>query len=94
MGKNKLQAELGINKLQAEELFKQYHSKVPFVKQLMDAVMSRAQEAVVKLELFLVDCAGFIYGSPINSVSTSHCLTMQRSRNTDQGSEEHTHTKL
>ena len=43
MGKNKLQAELGINKLQAEELFKQYHSKVPFVKQLMDAVMDRAQ---------------------------------------------------
>ena len=44
MGKNKLQAELGINKLQAEELFKQYHTKVPFVKQLMDAVMSRAQQ--------------------------------------------------
>jgi len=43
MGKNKLQAELGINKLQAEELFKQYHTKVPFVKQLMDAVMDRAQ---------------------------------------------------
>ena len=43
MGKNKLQAELGINKLQADELFKQYHTKVPFVKQLMDAVMSRAQ---------------------------------------------------
>ena len=30
MGKNKLQAELGINKLQAEELFKQYHSKGAF----------------------------------------------------------------
>ena len=44
MGKNKLQAELGTNKLQAEQLFKQYHSKVPFVKQLMDAVMSRAQQ--------------------------------------------------
>ena len=44
MGKNKLQAELGIKKLQAEELFKKYHSKVPFVKQLMDAVMSRAQQ--------------------------------------------------
>ena len=43
MGKNKLQAELGINKLQAEDLFKQYHTKVPFVKQLMDAVMDRAQ---------------------------------------------------
>jgi len=45
MGKNKLQAELGINKLEAEKLFKQYHSKVPFVKQLMESVMSRAQEA-------------------------------------------------
>ncbi len=44
MGKAKLQAELGINKLQAEELFKQYHSRVPFVKQLMDAVMARAQD--------------------------------------------------
>jgi hypothetical protein len=30
MGKNKLQAELGVNKLQAEELFKQYHSKGAF----------------------------------------------------------------
>ena len=45
MGKNKLQAELGINKLQAEDLFRQYHSKVPFVKQLMDSVMARAQSA-------------------------------------------------
>jgi len=45
MGKNKLQAELGINKDKAEELFKQYHSKVPFVKQLMDSVMKRAQDS-------------------------------------------------
>mgnify|MGYP005684469377 CR=1 FL=1 len=45
MGKNKLQAELGVNKLQADELFKQYHGKVPFVKQLMNAVMDRAQSA-------------------------------------------------
>ena len=44
MGKNKLQAELGVNKERAEELFKQYHSRVPFVKQLMDSVMSRAQD--------------------------------------------------
>jgi DNA polymerase I-like protein with 3'-5' exonuclease and polymerase domains len=44
MGKNKLQAELGINKLQAADLFRQYHSKVPFVKQLMDSVMARAQD--------------------------------------------------
>ena len=45
MGKNKLQAELGVNKERAEELFSQYHSKVPFVKQLMDNVMCRAQDS-------------------------------------------------
>ena len=45
MGKNKLQAELGVSKEKAEELFRQYHSKVPFVKQLMDNVMRRAQDS-------------------------------------------------
>ena len=43
MGKNKLQAELGVNKEKSDTLFKQYHSRVPFVKQLMDSVMKRAQ---------------------------------------------------
>ena len=43
MGKNKLQAELGVNKERTDELFKQYHHRVPFVKQLMNAVMQRAQ---------------------------------------------------
>ena len=45
MGKNKLQAELGVSKEKAEDLFKQYHNKVPFVKQLMDNVMYRAQDS-------------------------------------------------
>ncbi len=45
MGKNKLQAELGINKESAEDLFKKYHSQVPFVRQLMNAVMQRAQSS-------------------------------------------------
>jgi DNA polymerase I-like protein with 3'-5' exonuclease and polymerase domains len=44
MGKNKLQAELGVSKDKAEDLFKQYHNKVPFVKQLMDNVMHRSQD--------------------------------------------------
>jgi len=44
MGKNKLQAELGLDKNDAEELFKQYHGRVPFVKQLMYSVMERAQD--------------------------------------------------
>ena len=36
MGKNKLQAELGVSKEDAEALFRTYHDKVPFVKMLMD----------------------------------------------------------
>jgi len=44
MGKNKLQAELGVSKEKADDLFRQYHNKVPFVKQLMDNVMQRAQD--------------------------------------------------
>ena len=44
MGKAKLQAELGVSKNKAEELFQLYHSKVPFVKQLMNAVSNRAQQ--------------------------------------------------
>jgi DNA polymerase I-like protein with 3'-5' exonuclease and polymerase domains len=42
MGKAKLQAELGVSKYKAEELFNKYHSKVPFVKQLMNEVMKAA----------------------------------------------------
>ncbi len=45
MGKNKLQAELGVSKDRADSLFKKYHGRVPFVKQLMDSVMNRAQES-------------------------------------------------
>jgi DNA polymerase I-like protein with 3'-5' exonuclease and polymerase domains len=45
MGKNKLQAELGVSKDKAENLFKQYHDKVPFVKQVMSNVMYRAQDS-------------------------------------------------
>ena len=44
MGKNKLQAELGISKEEANDLFRLYHDKVPFVKMLMESVMSRAQD--------------------------------------------------
>jgi len=44
MGKAKLQAELGVTKEKAAELFEQYHAKVPFVKQLMNAASNRAQE--------------------------------------------------
>ena len=42
MGKAKLQAKPGVSKSKAEELFDRYHSKVPFVKQLMNKIMSAA----------------------------------------------------
>ena len=45
MGKNKLMAELGLMKESAEKLLKQYHTRVPFVKQLMDQVSRRAQDS-------------------------------------------------
>jgi DNA polymerase I-like protein with 3'-5' exonuclease and polymerase domains len=44
MGKGKLQGELGVSTEKAVELFDQYHAKVPFVKQLTNAVSNRAQE--------------------------------------------------
>ena len=43
MGKAKLQAELGVTEEKAKELFKQYHTKVPFVKQLTNRIMNIAQ---------------------------------------------------
>ena len=44
MGKAKLQAELGVSKEKANELFTRYHSKVPFVKQLTNQVMKISQD--------------------------------------------------
>jgi DNA polymerase I-like protein with 3'-5' exonuclease and polymerase domains len=43
MGKNKLMAELGLMKESAEKLIKQYHTKAPFVKKLMDNVTRKAE---------------------------------------------------
>ena len=44
MGKAKLQAELGLNtKEEAEILFNQYHTNVPFVKELMNKTSAQAQ---------------------------------------------------
>jgi len=44
MGKAKLEAELGVSKDKAKELFDTYHGKVPFVKQLTNQLMSAAQD--------------------------------------------------
>jgi len=44
MGKNKLMSELGLMKEAAEKLIRQYHTKAPFVKQLMDNVTRKAED--------------------------------------------------
>ena len=44
MGKAKLQAELGVSKDKAEELFSIYHNRVPFVRSLTKSVSNRAQQ--------------------------------------------------
>ena len=44
MGKTKLQAELGVTKEKAKELFDTYHGRVPFVKNLMNSASNRAQD--------------------------------------------------
>ena len=44
MGKNKLQAQLGVSKEKAAELLGKYHTEVPFVNQLLKGAMRRAQD--------------------------------------------------
>jgi len=94
MGKNKLQAELGVSKENAEDLFRTYHDKVPFVKMLMESVMRRAQDKGRVRTFTEVGDVDLIYGSLISLEYIKHCHTKKRSRNTDQGSKEHIHTKL
>jgi len=43
MGKNKLMAELGLMKDDAEKLIRQYHTKAPFVKKSMDNTTRKAE---------------------------------------------------
>ena len=44
MGKGKLMSELGLDKDEINKVFKQYHSTVPFVKDLTDTTMRRASD--------------------------------------------------
>jgi len=44
MGRIKLQRELGLDQKQAKELFNEYHSRVPFVKQLSQELIAFAKE--------------------------------------------------
>ena len=44
MGKGKLSSQLGLDKDDTDNIFKQYHSTVPFVKELTESTMRRANE--------------------------------------------------
>ena len=45
MGVNKLAAQLDIEPEEAKELTKQYHSRVPFVKELMNGVSLKVESS-------------------------------------------------
>ena len=70
MGKAKLQAELGVSKDKAEELFI-YHSRVPFVKIINESVSNRAQQRG-QIRTLLGRYVGFIYGNQILLVCIKH----------------------
>ena len=53
MGKAKLQAELGVTKEKAQDLFHTYHGKVPFVKQLMEKASNRGTGIVGQIRTLL-----------------------------------------
>ena len=92
MGKNKLQAELGVSKEDAEDLFRQYHDKVPFVKMLMESVMRRAQDKG-RVRTLLGRRCRFNLWEP-NQFGIHKALSHEdHLRNTDQGSKERLHTK-
>ena len=44
MGRGKLGSQLGLNEDESKKLFDQYHSKVPFVKSLLEEAMKKADD--------------------------------------------------
>jgi DNA polymerase I-like protein with 3'-5' exonuclease and polymerase domains len=93
MGKTKLQAELGVTKEKADELFNQYHARVPFVKQLMNSASNRAQ-AQGQIRTLLGRLCRFHLWEP-NMFGMHKAMSHEDAlRNTDQGSRELTLTKL
>jgi DNA polymerase I-like protein with 3'-5' exonuclease and polymerase domains len=87
MGKTKLQAELGVSKEKAAELFEQYHAKVPFVKQLINTASNRAQERG-QIRTLLGRLCRFHLWEPNVFVCIKLYHMKKHSRNTDQGSRE------
>ena len=85
MGKAKLQAELGVSKDKAEELFTIYHERVPFVKTLMNSVSNRAQQRG-QISTLLGRLCRFICGSQINLVYIKHYHLNKHARNMEQAS--------
>ena len=71
MGKNKLQAELGVNKEELK-IYLNNIIKVPFVKQLMDSVVEEHKIKGTDYVPCWVDCVGLTCGSLINSVYINH----------------------
>ena len=52
MGKLKLQAELGLDRMQAKKLFDEYHNKVPFVRMLSQGLIDFAKDNKLLFTLY------------------------------------------
>ena len=93
MGKAKLQAELGVSKEKADELFTIYHDRVPFVKTLMNSVSNRAQQRG-QISTLLGRLCRFHLWEP-NQFGIHKALPLiKQARNMEQASSVLTHTKL
>ena len=84
MGVNKLSDQMDISVDEAKTLVKQYHSRVPFVKALMNGVVNRLNDkaSAGSIRLFWVENAALTSGSPIVLQCTRLFLTVRPSKPT------------
>ena len=65
-------SELGLSPGQAEDLFEKYHSRVPFVKEMIERTMKKASD-VGHVRTLLGRKCRFDCGSLHDTESTDHC---------------------
>ena len=74
MGRGKLGSQLGLNEDESKKLFDQYHSKVPFVKSLLEEAMKKADDDGVVRTLLGRKCRFDLWVPNLWSVEPSKSL--------------------
>jgi DNA polymerase I len=93
MGKGKLSSELGLTPGEAEDLFEKYHSRVPFVKEMIELTMKKAAD-VGHVEPCSVVSVVLMNGSLYDMGFTDHCPGPKRKESMVNKLNELIHTKL